>query len=584
MTIIADIETNGITPDKIWCLCTYEVEKDKKSLWTDYHPRDYPIKGVRGTLQEGMNLLKASDRVVGHNFVGYDAFWMNKLHGLVLHPDQIIDTLLLSRLLFRKPKGHSLAEWGERLGISKGDFSDFDNISQDMVDYCMQDVMVNKAVYDRLMASADETTESVLKLEQRVNFITTEMTQGGVRVDVGFAQKKYMGFLAEKSKLEREFQKLFPPVKETRYSTKTGKQLKDKIHEFNPNSNDMVAEVLVKHCGYKSKRRTDTGKLLMDEIALSSVDHEYAKMFLRHRKLKKLCNTFYSDRESGWLDLMDENNRVHHRVNTLGAATGRCSQSRPNVTLVDKADPEMRQWIVPDEGDVMVGCDASELELRVLSHFLFGRDGGSFKDKLLNGDKEKGTDAHTVNAKAFGVSRDHAKNLVYGYLYGAGDGKLMSMLKEYGSPIKSPSEIKETMNKAVKGLVDLINKVTMTFHKRGFVRTPTGFIIPKPSKPNASLNYLIQGTGASIIKQAMSTFHFEKCIENGLVDKETLRPIGWRYLLQPHDEIQMTAQPDIAEKLGQTFVDAIEATTDQLNLNCPMTGEYQIGNNWHETH
>ena len=579
MILVCDIECNSLTPDVIWCISTLDHDTKEIKRWTNQ-----TTEGVSGTIEDGIAFMKSADTVVFHNGIGFDLYWLYKLHGLVIHPDKVVDTLLLSRLLYRNPKGHSLQEWGERLGIAKGDFTDYENFSVTMMEYCDQDVRVTDAVYTKMMKEVDEKLMSVLLLEQRFNFITTEMTQGGVSIDRELANKIYNKYKDKMTSMEQEFQKMFPPIIETRYSTKTGKKLKDKIHEFNPNSNDMVSEVLVKHCGYKGKRRTATGKLIADEIALKSVDHEYAKKFLEYRKLKKLCNTFYSDRDSGWLDLADDNDRVHHILNSLRAATGRCSHSRPNVTLVDKSEKEMREWIIPDEGQVMVGADASTLELRILSNYLFPFDNGRYADMLLNGTKEEGTDAHSVTAKTFGISRDDAKTLVYAYIYGAGDGKLMQVLKDAGSFVSSPSEAARKIDESIVGLTTLINKVKLTFHKRGFVRTPTGFIIPKPSSPHASLNYLIQGTGACIMKKAIAIFHFEKAWDAGYVDKETLRPKGFRYLLQCHDDLELTADKDIADNLGKLVVESITEAGKQLGINCPMTGDYSVGNNWAEVH
>ena len=67
-------------------------------------------------------------------------------------PVEIVDVLLWSRLFFPdRFGGHSLKSWGERLGQYKGDYHDFDNYSQEMLDYCIQDTLVTALVYKKLL-------------------------------------------------------------------------------------------------------------------------------------------------------------------------------------------------------------------------------------------------------------------------------------------------------------------------------------------------------------------------------------------------------------------------------------------------
>ena len=51
-----------------------------------------------------------------------------------------------------------------------------------------------------------------------------------------------------------------------------------------------------------------------------------------------------------------------------------------------------------------------------------------------------------------------------------------------------------------------------------------------------------------------------------------------------HDEVQFSCNAEDAEVLGATFVESIKKAGETLKFNCPLDGEYQIGNNWKETH
>lgn len=108
--------------------------------------------------------LDESQVVVGHNFRGFDLLALDKLFGYRYH-GFCFDTLVLSRLLNPERKAHSLESWGITLGFRKGDYKvefirkareagrlytpgdEWLNFSQDMLDYCVQDVRLNAALF-----------------------------------------------------------------------------------------------------------------------------------------------------------------------------------------------------------------------------------------------------------------------------------------------------------------------------------------------------------------------------------------------------------------------------------------------------
>ena len=51
-----------------------------------------------------------------------------------------------------------------------------------------------------------------------------------------------------------------------------------------------------------------------------------------------------------------------------------------------------------------------------------------------------------------------------------------------------------------------------------------------------------------------------------------------------HDEWQIEAKEDIADLVGKLGVEAIQEAGEALKLKCPLDGEYNVGNNWAETH
>ena len=155
MNLIFDIEADGLTPTKIWCIVAKEL--------------DGPVYTFDPTqIEEGIKFLQSAKTLIGHNIIGYDCPVIQKLYPWFSEPTLVVDTLLLSRLYhpnmisvdkknnwkhmpLKLYGRHSLESYGYRLGEFKGSFgkdTDWKEWSQEMEDYCAQDVVVTKKLCD----------------------------------------------------------------------------------------------------------------------------------------------------------------------------------------------------------------------------------------------------------------------------------------------------------------------------------------------------------------------------------------------------------------------------------------------------
>ena len=135
MKVVLDIETDGFNPSKIHCIVAI-----------DEHDNIYKFKPDE--INKGVKFLSEADTLIGHNIVGFDNPVIEKLTDTKLSPNKIIDTLLLSRLL--KPNregGHSLETWGYRIGFHKSQQPDLLNYSDEMMNYCIKEVQLNKMLF-----------------------------------------------------------------------------------------------------------------------------------------------------------------------------------------------------------------------------------------------------------------------------------------------------------------------------------------------------------------------------------------------------------------------------------------------------
>ena len=172
-TLVIDTETNGLLRNatRFHCMAIYWLEEDRTESFNDEKyaedPKDLPM-GSSYSITTAVQWISMADVVVGHNIIGFDLPLIKRLYPFFEYPPVIVDTLLLSRLyhpnlldIDKKHKwkdmptklygSHSLEAYGHRLGEYKGDFgktTDWSNWSQEMQDYCEQDVVVTKKLCD----------------------------------------------------------------------------------------------------------------------------------------------------------------------------------------------------------------------------------------------------------------------------------------------------------------------------------------------------------------------------------------------------------------------------------------------------
>ena len=96
-----------------------------------------------------------------------------------------------------------------------------------------------------------------------------------------------------------------------------------------------------------------------------------------------------SEGAQAWLSSV-KNGRIHGSVNTCGTVSGRCSHQRPNLGQIPSTNApygaECRELFTAKEGNVLVGADASGLELRCLAHYLHPWDKGKYAKIVTEGD------------------------------------------------------------------------------------------------------------------------------------------------------------------------------------------------------
>jgi DNA polymerase I-like protein with 3'-5' exonuclease and polymerase domains len=203
----------------------------------------------------------------------------------------------------------------------------------------------------------------------------------------------------------------------------------------------------------------------------------------------------------------------------------------------------------------------------MLAHYMRDED---FTKSVSEGTKDLGTDVHTRNMRAAGLdTRDQAKTFCYALLYGAGPGKIGSIVNGgYAEGQQLMSRFMASMPKFAQ-LKSKVDRIAST----GWLPGLDGRQM-RIRSAHSALNTLLQGAGAVVMKKALVLFHNEL----------TKAKLNVQMVANVHDEIQLECSEEDAERVGKMGVEAIKAAGEALGLRCPLDGEYKVGNSWKETH
>lgn len=600
--LIFDIETNGLLPDltKVHCLA-YRDEAGGV------------IKSVGGKTDEKirdfLTHLEASPRLIGHSILDFDIPALKKVYPNFAPKGEVWDTVLDSQIIWsnmrdldfglaRKnpdfPKKligrHSLKSWGYRLGVLKGTFAEdgedgvdvWANWTQEMQDYCEQDVKVTALLYEKIKTNK-RFSQRAHDMEMEFKQYMLDQENEGFPFDEVAAKALYAELAAQRAELEAKITGTFAPWVEsldftpkrdnkTRGYVKGVPYKKTKTVEFNPRSHKHIYERLIAQRGWVPEEFTEAGAPSTDDDVLESLAKKWPECSLlaEHAKIQKIIGMVAEGR-SAYLK-KTVNGRIHGRVKTCGTVTGRCAHNEPNLGNIPRKGVlglRVRGLFTSTPGYRLVGCDAKGLELRMLAHFLARFDGGKYGKIVVEGDP------HAYHQGLAGLeSRDDAKTFIYGFIYGAGDGKI-GLIIHKGKAAGRTLRLKFLKNfpalnylkQAVAGKAQQTNYITGLDGRQLYVRAVY-----------SSLNTLLQSAGALVMKQAVVIFN-RRIRELGLYQSGAVRQVAF-----VHDEIQSLVREDHVSDIQSIAVDAIRDAGTHFGLRCQTDAEAKAGGNWGETH
>ena len=545
MPAIVDIETNGFKDNAtaIHCIVAKCPKTNTIKSWVQDECKDFKDWSTK------------IDSFIMHNGISFDGPILNKFTGTNIKTTDIRDTLIESQLFNPiREEGHGLGAWGKKLNFNKGDIDSFDTYSEDMLEYCIQDVNLTHKVMNELDKEKVRFSKESIELEKKVRVIIDKQEENGFTLDLRKATTLKAALEDEANSLSQQATDIFPP---TVVELKT----KTKYIPFNIGSRKQIAERLMEK-GWEPEHKTDKGNVIVNEEVLKNIDMKEAQMFSRYLLLQKRVSQIKS-----WIELCGEDNKVHGRVMTLKTVTGRMAHNSPNMAQIPAIyspyGKECREcWTVSDASRyTLVGTDASSLELRCLAHYM---NDTNFTNELLTGD------IHTSNMRMAGLTdRDQAKTFIYAFLYGAGPAKIGKVV---GGDAKQGQKLVNRFLSNMPALKNLRNKVQEASEK-GYIKGLDGRVFQIRS-PHSALNTLLQGAGAIVCKQWLVC----------MIDMITATGIDAKLVASIHDEYQFEVNHKDVQKFGDITKKSIKITQEILNINCSLDSEWKAGLTWASTH
>jgi DNA polymerase-1 len=605
MKIVFDIETDGLLTDvsRLFVIGWKDADSDESGFFL-----------AEDNWQE---FLSNADMLIGHNIAGYDLPALEKLYGFK-YAGPIFDTMLWSQILLYKRfgfKGHSLESWGELLDFPKIEFDDFSELSEEMVSYCINDVLLTDKVFHRLSKEVEKRKNKYLPLYVKAEHVASEWVAKaemyGWKMDLPKAFALFEEMTLKLEEAERAFKvllgwKSIPGEQKEVKHTKDGLYFATMAKRFNvPQIMGLYDEedklILGPYCNVDFAERNlgslkdvkewlfsvgwqptefnwKDGQQMSPKITEDSLEFlgEKGKMYLEYLTIRARYSILKT-----WLEDVDSEGRLHGSTYLIGTPSLRARHTKiANIPSAQAVyGKEVRELFITEPGWKIIGADSSGNQARGLAWALGDPD---FTHEILHGD------IHTSNARLLtdvlkGMSHDQevtraqAKRILYAFLFGASGAKLWSYI--FGTLNSERGErLKKGFMSAVKGFTALVDKLNKEYEKNkkkygdGAIFAPFGPFLFVDS-PHKILVYYLQA-----IEKAT-------CVVSLALCKERLEEAGipYRPLVFYHDEIEFEVPEEFAVQAAKIAANAFKEGPMSLGVDI-MDGESKVGNNWYEVH
>jgi len=432
--------------------------------------------------------------------------------------------------------------------------------------YAAEDADVALRLWHTLRPRLRTTHSLVLyeQMERRLIPVLMRMEQAGIKVDEAELRRMSADFAERMGMMETEIHAM------------AGRP-------FSLGSAKQLGEILFDEQKLPGGKRLASGAWGTDVVVLQGLadqGHELPARIIDWRQLSKLRST-YTEALVGQIN--PETGRVHTSFAQAITATGRLSSTDPNLQNIPIRTEEggrIRRAFIAEPGHVLVSCDYSQIELRLMAH---AADIAPLKEAFATGQ-----DIHARTAsEVFGIpmagmdaaTRRRAKAINFGIIYGI---SAFGLARQLGIDAGEARLYIQAYFERYPGIRAYMDRTKEEARQHGYVLTLSGRrcwvpgIAEKLAQRRAyaerqAINAPLQGGAADIIKRAMVRLP-AALSEAGL---------SARLLLQVHDELLFEASEAEANATAAVAKRVMEGSA---RISVPLVVETGIGQNWAAAH
>ena len=462
---------------------------------------------------------------------------------------------------------------------------DFDSaIAAYLIDSARDKYNLNELINEYLEKNIDEKTSSAIKyLSELYVYLKGRIKEEGMEELYYNVEHPLIGVLSSMEVVgfnvnEEILESLAVKFKEEIKNTE--KEIYDLCEEeFNISSPKQLGKILFEKLDLPVIKKTKTGYSTNADVLEKLKDkHPVIEKIIYYRQITKLNSTYVE----GLKNVIDVDGRIHSSFNQTVTTTGRLSSTEPNLQNIPvkyEMGREIRKVFIPKEkGDILLSCDYSQIELRVLAHM-------SDDANMIDAFKHH-SDIHTKTAsevfkvpveEVTSLMRSRAKAVNFGIVYGISDFSLSQDLKitrkeaaEYMAIyFDRYPKIKDFLQGAIDSAKEDGYVLTLLNRRRFIPEIKSSNKIVMALGERLAMNAPIQGSAADIIKLAMVKV-YERLRKEGLNSE---------IILQVHDELILNVKPNELEKVKSLVIEEME---NVFELSVPLDVDVNLGKNWYE--
>lgn len=497
-----DVETTGLNPwiDKI-CGIGYAIDDDNPVYLPIRHTygENLDIEYVRKLIQD---IIDKSKVWINHN-IKFDMHFLEQDLGIKFPNVEIFDTMSIIKLIDVNLPHYSLEFLANKLCNlpmdEKKEIKVYTKAGHEVVPidietkYSRMDIISTRQLYKWILDHIPSDMSLVLENEKLITRILYEIEKTGMRIDLEAVKKETYKSLVKQIELQ------------TMLKTKTG-------YEFNSKSHNDLEELLLTHMqlpiiAYTTEDKTsasfgkDTLSLYIARDDISDSHKEILRMIRDLNIEEHFYNTFLLPYKE-----LQVNGVLHPSYNQI-IRTGRMSCSKPNAQQLNN---RAKKLILPSkEENIIVSADASQIEFRVIAHYI--------KDSsIINAyNKDPNTDFHEWVSKMCSITRKNAKTINFSMAYGAGKTKVLEQLSKNPEILEATGgnitrctarteEIYHKYHETIPGIKDTARRACAVATNRGYVFNLYGRRRAIERRyAYSAFNTISQGTAADIYKDGI---------------------------------------------------------------------------------